>query len=396
MQMTAGSTSVDVSPTFKFTCSSSAPCSAQACSSNSGILSGAFSRYEALIRPASGGVRSAGDAAHRASELATADGKGDGAAGSPLTSASVCILSPDETLDQLTNASYTLSVATDSGAAAIQAPTVFGALHGMESLSQLTDATTPAHTIANAPVSIVDAPRFNYRGLLVDTARHFLPLAHLRHVIDGLAANKLNVLHWHIVDEQSFAAGSALYPELAAKGAYAPAAVYSPDDMRGLVAYAKARGVRIMVEFDVPGHGAWGKGIPKLMACSNVLDPTSSYTYDFLAAFLGEMAGIFIEPLLFLGGDEVHTACWDANPAVAKWLKEHNMTSSQLQPYFWQQMSAHVLPTLNKTIGVWEADALQIDPAALPNGTVANVYQSLSTANDTIARGMPQPHVRVC
>lgn len=193
----------------------------------------------------------------------------------------------------------------------------------------------------------------------------------------------------HIVDAQSFPAGSKLFPQLSQKGAYAPQAIFSTEDMQELVQYAQYRGVRIMIEFDVPGHGSWGAGIPQLMACPVVLDPTADYTYEFLAQFLGEMAAIFPEDIMFLGGDEVDTSCWDQNPTVAAWLKAHNMTSAELQPYFWEQMGQRVLPKLNKTISVWEADALQIAPTAVPKGTIANVYQSLSTADKTVAAGMP-------
>lgn len=94
--------------------------------------------------------------------------------------------------------SYTLTVPSDGSAAAIEAVSVYGALRAMESLTQLADGTTAGNTIANAPVSIADSPRFGYRGLLVDTSRHFLPLAQLKHIVDGLAANKLNVMHWYV------------------------------------------------------------------------------------------------------------------------------------------------------------------------------------------------------
>ena len=113
--------------------------------------------------------------------------------------------------------------------------------------------------------------------------------------------------------------------ELAEKGAYDRRAIYSPDDMRGLVAYAHERGVRIMIEFDVPGHGSWGKGMPELMGCEVVLDPTQNSTYTFLRDFLSEMADIFTDEYMFLGGDEVQTSCWDANKRIASWLKVHHL-----------------------------------------------------------------------
>lgn len=196
------------------------------------------------------------------------------------------------------------------------------------------------------------------------------------------------MLHWHIVDAQSFPCGSDTFPQLAAKGAYAPKAQYSPADMKSLVEYARLRGVRVMPEWDIPGHGSWGKGMPAVMGCDIVLDPTQDATYDFLNSFFGEMMTIFTDQYVFLGGDEVDSSCWDENPRIVAWLKQKNMNSSQLQQYFWQQMATQVLPKSLKgrTVSIWEADNLQITPEDLPKGTVGNVYQSKATADITIGK----------
>jgi hexosaminidase len=174
---------------------------------------------------------------------------------------SVYIADSDVTLGPRTNESYTLSVCTDPSnngkGIEIHAETVYGAMHGFVSLWQLSDIvydsggnTILSASVPNLPIFVKDAPRFGYRGLLVDTGRHFLPVSFLKTVIDGLEMNKLNVLHWHLVDAQSFPCGSSTFPELAEKGAYSyPAAAYSTDDLKALVAYAKERGVRIMPEW---------------------------------------------------------------------------------------------------------------------------------------------------
>jgi hexosaminidase len=268
----------------------------------------------------------------------------------------------------------------------LNATTMFGALRGLETLAQLLDlygVATTARQISHAPVHVSDAPRFSYRGLLIDSGRHFLPVASIKAVIDAMAYNKLNVLHWHIVDASAFPCGSVAFPELAAQGAYDPSAIYSVEDLADVVAYAKARAVRVLPEWDVPGHGRWG-AVPGIMGCSDVLDPTADKTYEFLATFLGEMAGIFEEKWMFLGGDEVDSTCWDQNPKIAAWLRDHAMNSSQLQQYFWRQLEARVLPGLNKTIGVWEADGLQISLDSLAQGMFVNVYQGLETSNKTV------------
>lgn len=307
-----------------------------------------------------------------------------------LTGVEVCIGSPDETLGQATDESYSLT-APNNGVGRIEAPTVFGALHAMESLVQLLDlfgVDPTTRRISFAPVLVTDAPRFSYRGLLIDSSRHFLPVSQILHTIDALAYNKLNVLHWHLVDSISFPCGSDTYPAFAQHAAYDPSAIYSPAQMRAVVAYGLERGVRVLPEWDLPGHGDWS-GVEGMMGCSDVVDPTSDTLYTVLSGFLGEMGGIFTEQMMFLGGDEVNSGCWDSNPAIAAWLAAHNMTSSQLQQYFWVTMGKRVLPGLNKTIGVWEANNLQIDLSSLPAGAFTNVYQSFETAKNTTADSKP-------
>ena len=132
------------------------------------------------------------------------------------------------------------------------------------------------------------------------------------------------------------------------------------------------------------GHGSWGMGMPELMttACSDALDVTRPELYDFLRTFLTEMGTIFDNKFLFLGGDELGSNCFDDSPTIAAWMKERGLNSSSTQQYFWQQMTAKVFPSLNKTISAWRADDPQRGPFAanLPAGSVLNVYQSLSTA----------------
>ena len=361
--MDLGETRLAIAANVSFECADGDGCDGSACASD--IAQGAFARAAAAIAPAS-----------------------PPPAGAPaLAAVGVCIATASLELGPATNESYALEVDAD-GAARVRAASVFGALHALETLAQLVDDDDEAGgAISNAPVAIDDRPRFGYRGLLIDTGRHFLPVAFIKRVIDGLHASKLNLLHWHLVDSQSFPCGSETFPELAAAGAFAPAAAYAPDDLREIVAYARARGVRVMPEWDVPGHGSWGFGKPEVMGCDDVLDPTQDATYDFLNAFFGEMMTIFPDEYVFLGGDEVDHTCWDANPAIAAWLAARNMTSAELEQYFWRQVTARVLPAslAGRTVSIWEADALQVDPAALPAGTVANVYQSLATADATIA-----------
>jgi hexosaminidase len=142
-----------------------------------------------------------------------------------LTSVSVCLLSDSEYLGPTTDETYFLRANT--GVGGVIAPTVFGMLHALETFSQLIDNHVDATgwsvpTVAFVPVEVYDGPRYPFRGLLIDTARHFLPVSHIRNTIAAAAMVKLNVIHWHITDSSAFPCGSNVYPQFAEKGAYAP------------------------------------------------------------------------------------------------------------------------------------------------------------------------------
>eukprot|EP00041_Stephanoeca_diplocostata_P026640 m.721300 g.721300 ORF g.721300 m.721300 type:complete len:409 (+) comp23013_c0_seq8:1774-3000(+) len=275
-----------------------------------------------------------------------------------LDTVEVCV-APDasEHLGPDTNESYTLAVLVDGNAstANVTAANAYGVMHALESLTQLIDVggeDTGPKTIPNAPVHIVDAPRFSYRGVVIDSGRHFLPVTLIKRVIEAAAMVKLNVIHWHLVDSQSFPSCSALYPQLCQKGAYpnafsnsdgptvtgSKAAAYSAQDLAGIVAFAKTRGVRIQPEWDVPGHGSWGFGMPELVAsaCADVLDVTRPELYLFLKAFLEEMGDIFTDEYMFFGGDKVDTECFTGSPTIAKWMAAHGLNASTTQQYFWR------------------------------------------------------------
>lgn len=156
------------------------------------------------------------------------------------------------------NESYDLKI--DANGAMIHANTNWGAIRGLETFSQLVQNVGLNQFIVNQ-TTISDFPRFAYRGLMVDTARHYISVDLLYNNLDAMAFNKLNVFHWHIVDDQSFPYVSKKFPELSQKGAFDPEThIYSQEDVKNIIEYARERGIRVIAEFDSPGHVlSWGK-----------------------------------------------------------------------------------------------------------------------------------------
>lgn len=379
-----GTSTISVSSSLSFSLSSGA--------SPGNLLSEGFSRYAAAITKGYACSESRQAMLAKANERrGQAQSKSHGLnAASTLSECIVSVLADEEPpLAEDTDESYSLSLSED-GTCAIEAATGYGVLRALETLSHFAGE---ACTIENAPLKVADAPRFSYRGLMIDSSRHFLPVAFIEHVVDTMVALKLNVLHWHISDSQAFPGGSKTYPELAEKGAYLyPEAAYGVEDFKALVEYARLRGVRVMPEWDIPGHGSWGYGVPQIMVsdgpCTDTLDPTKQETYDFLGAFLGEMVTIFPDMFLFLGGDEVQTYCFTESPSVSAWMEANDVADGvALQSYFWQQVTTQVMPALNRTLGVWMADDGIPYPEDLPVGSFGNVWQSQSMTAPVIDRG---------
>jgi hexosaminidase len=249
--------------------------------------------------------------------------------------------SPVQTLDE--DESYYLHVT--AGGAEIDAATELGAMHGLETLIQLVQAGSNGYFIP--AVSIHDAPRFRWRGLMIDSGRHFEPVAVIKRNLDGMAAVKLNVFHWHLTEDQGFRIESRVFPQLTGKGSDGD--FYSQQDAKEIVAYARARGIRVVPEFEMPGHSmAWLYAYPSLNSGSApegirrefgiseyAIDPTREATYTFIGRFLTEMAGIFPDAYVHIGGDEAPAPDWKTNPRIVAFMKAHRLKDNDaLQAYF--------------------------------------------------------------
>jgi hexosaminidase len=288
------------------------------------------------------------------------------------------------TLQQGTDESYTLVVASPK--VVLTAPTIFGALRGLETFSQLVQPIGSQMYILNQ-TTITDKPRFPYRGFMIDTARHYLDLNYILQHLDAMAYNKMNVLHWHIVDDESFPYESPTFPLLASKGAYGelPSHMYTQKDISYVIQYAYERGIRVVIEFDTPGHTtSWGKGYPFLLTeCySNGVwngnygpfNPIVNSTYTFMEAFWKEVAGVFPENYVHIGGDEVIFSCWESNPQMQKWMADNNYTNYAELENFYEVNLLNIMDKIGKGYIVWQEifdNGLNIKP-----DTIVEVWKS--------------------
>lgn len=239
--------------------------------------------------------------------------------------------------------SYRLTV--NGAGIQLDAETRFGAMRGMETLLQL------VHNGALSLVTINDRPRFPWRGILIDSARHFLPIETLKRQIDGIAAAKMNVFHWHLTDDQGWRFASSHYPQLQEKAS--DGLWYSQQQMRDIVSYASERGVRVVPEIDFPGHAsALAVAMPQLISAPGpyqmergwgvfkpLLDPSNEQVYQFIDTLVGEVAAIFPDPYIHIGGDEVDASQWNSSESVRQFMQQQGLKDAHaLQAYFNQRV----------------------------------------------------------
>lgn len=286
----------------------------------------------------------------------------------PLRRIVFTIKNPNATLPHLgIDESYNISLPGDAngegsggGDGVVSAVTVIGAYRALATLSQLLrfDYTVRAYKVVGVPLFISDAPRFAWRELMVDTARHWLPMPSLRRVVDGCEASKLNTLHLHLVDSQAFPLVLPSRPQLV-RGAYSTQERYTMADLAELAAYGAARGVRIVPEIDTPGHAAsWCVGMPEMCPaapkCTQPLDPSKNATFATIRAILQDLLRALPDTShVHLGGDEVDTSCWDDTPHVAAWMREHGFDTDSAYGYFVQQTQA-TARDLGRIAVVWD------------------------------------------
>jgi hexosaminidase len=278
-----------------------------------------------------------------------------------------------------------------------------GALRGIETLLQSVQQNrvqpggpvVPGFSVPH--LDIRDQPRFAWRGLSLDVSRHFLPVEGIKRTVDGLAAVKLNVLHWHLSDDQGFRVESKKYPKLQDSGS--DGIFYTQAEIRDVVAYARERGIRVVPEFDMPGHStSWLPGYPTLASNpgpysivhefgdpSGVIDPTKDSTYRFLDGFIGEMVKLFPDEYFHIGGDEVSAKAWNTEPHIRDYMKAHHFANAaQLQAMFNRRLEVIVRRHGKRMIG-WD----EIRQPDLPRNVVIQSWRGEKSLAAAARDGFP-------
>jgi hexosaminidase len=282
--------------------------------------------------------------------------------------------------------SYHLQITSQR--ALLSAPNPLGVLHGLETFRQLMVSEVPV-------VDIQDHPRFPWRGLHLDVSRHWMPIEVVKRNLDGMAAVKLNVFHWHLSDDQGFRVESKRFPKLQQLGS--DGLFYTQDQVHEVIAYAKDRGIRVVPEFDVPGHTtSWLVGYPELASAPGpyqiernwgvfdpTMDPTRESTYEFLDAFIGEMAALFPDPFFHIGGDEVTGKQWKASPRIREFMrKNHLQRTEDLQAYFNRRLQK-VVAKYGKRMEGWDEI---LDPD-LPKSIVIQSWRGQKSLAESARHG---------
>jgi hexosaminidase len=303
-----------------------------------------------------------------------------------VDTAGMRVQSPDE------DESYALDISPLG--ATLRARTVVGALRGLETLLQLVASDRAGHYLP--AVRIDDAPRFRWRGLLMDVARHWMPVETVKRTLDGMAAVKLNVFHWHLSEDQGFRVESKRYPRLHALGS--DGLYYTQEQVREIVAYARDRGIRVVPEFDMPGHStAWFVGYPHLASLPGekyqiwrkfgvgqaAFDPTKEEVYTFIDRFIGEMAPLFPDRYWHVGGDEVDARHWDQNPKIRAFRRARGFrTNAELQAHFNQRLT-RILTRHGKRLVGWD----EVLHPRLPKASVVQSWRGTQYLTQSTSQG---------
>ncbi|XP_014364554.2 beta-hexosaminidase subunit beta [Papilio machaon] len=273
---------------------------------------------------------------------------------------------------------YKLSITAVS---ILSSASVWGILRGLETFAQKFYISDDINELRINTSVVEDFPEYAHRGLLLDTGRHYISVPNILLTLDAMAMNKMNVFHWHIVDDQSFPYQSEKFPDLSLYGAYHSSMVYTKDNIEQIVEYARLRGIRVLPEFDVPGHTrSWGNAYPNILTpCYRgneveglgPMNPIRNITYKMIRDLFHEVQARFPDKYLHIGGDEVQMQCWLSNPEIRKYMRKNGLKVEKLYVLFmkntiplladgskivvWQEVFDEDVPLTNDTlVQVWK------------------------------------------
>ncbi|XP_027159388.1 beta-hexosaminidase 2-like [Coffea eugenioides] len=295
----------------------------------------------------------------------------------PLACLSIGVTDLSAQLAHGVNESYALTVPSpsESTTATLTAETVWGAMRGLETFSQLVFGNPPR--VASG-LYISDQPLYTYRGVMLDTSRNYFTVGDLKRLIKTMSMNKLNVFHWHITDSHSFPLVLPSESVLAEKGAYGEKMKYTPEDVKALVEFGMQYGVRVVPEIDMPAHtGSWAEAYPEIVTCANMfwspagsnplaaepgtgqLNPLNPNTYEIAKNVIDDAINIFPDSFYHGGADEVNANCWKTDKDIQAFLAK-NGTLSLLLELFVNSTLPYIL-SKNRTVVYWEDVLLSSD-----------------------------------
>eukprot|EP00298_Acanthocystis_sp_HF-20_P010815 c19063_g1_i1.p1 GENE.c19063_g1_i1~~c19063_g1_i1.p1 ORF type:complete len:682 (+),score=274.47 c19063_g1_i1:51-2096(+) len=286
-----------------------------------------------------------------------------------ITSLTVDVLSANDDLQIDTDESYNLTI--QGREIRIISNTVFGALHGIETLSQLIfPNTTQSFVIKRLPWSISDKPRMPWRGLMLDVSRTWIPVSYVLHLLETMSFSKMNVLHLHISDSQTFPIEVKSYPDIA--NGYGDDLYYTHEDVLLMIKKAKYFGVRLVPEFDTPGHARSWHGKTQqyrnITVCDEIepwtnfcaeppcgqLNPTVELTYTIVEGVYNEMSELFPDSFFHVGGDEISTACWNSSAQIRAYLEANPNENFVTLGQKFLTRREQILGAAKKTIIAWD------------------------------------------
>jgi len=280
----------------------------------------------------------------------------------------------DQKLELGTDESYTLKIKQDENGSMLKveitAKTYFGCRHALETLSQLVVFDElKGSLVMPSSVTIEDEPAFSYRGVLLDTCRHFLPVWMIKKTITAMSYVKMNRLHLHLTDTGSFPLQIPSQPNMTRYGAYSATEMYSPEDIADLVQFGREHGVQIIPEVDTPAHAHYGwdwgveAGLGELVICrantdsqglefpSGQMNIVNENVYTILGDVYNDVIEMFDSSVFHLGGDEVlvgsdnsWAGCYNVTSAakpILDYIAEHKLDRGDKQTFYglWQQFT---------------------------------------------------------